>query len=76
MAYDAVLRNLAVIGEAARSLSAETQAGFPETPWPSIVGLRNIVVHECFRVRPDLVLGIVNEELAPLAVAIRAHVED
>jgi uncharacterized protein with HEPN domain len=51
MAYDAVLRNLAVIGEAVRSLPRETM---PDVPWASIAGLRNIVVHEYFRVNPDL----------------------
>ena len=32
MAYDAVLRNLAVIGEAVRSLSAETRTRIPDVP--------------------------------------------
>lgn len=32
MAYDAVLRNLAVIGEAVRALSGETRDRFPEVP--------------------------------------------
>ncbi len=44
MAYDAVLRNLAVIGEAVRSLSDETRASMPAVPWASIAALRNTVV--------------------------------
>jgi uncharacterized protein with HEPN domain len=52
MAYDAVLRNLAVIGEAVRSLPGETREAMPDVPWASIAGLRNIVVHEYFRVIP------------------------
>ena len=71
MAYDAVLRNLAVIGEAVRSISAETRASMPDVPWASIAGLRNIVVHEYFRVNPQLVLDIVDHQLADLAAAIR-----
>jgi uncharacterized protein with HEPN domain len=66
MAYDAVLRNLAVIGEAVRSLSDETRARIPDAPWASIAGLRNVVVHEYFRVNPDLVLDIVENQLSPL----------
>ncbi len=46
MAHDAVLRNLAVIGEAVRALPEEVKAQAPEVPWPSIAGLRNVVVHE------------------------------
>ena len=64
MAYDAVLRNLAVIGEAVRSLPRETRDAMPDVPWASIAGLRNIVVHEYFRVNPDL---IVDRQLAELA---------
>lgn len=36
MAYDAALRNLAVIGEAVRALPSETRDGMPE-----ILGLRS-----------------------------------
>lgn len=71
MAYDAVLRNLAVIGEAVRSLPTETREAMPDVPWAAIAGLRNIVVHEYFRVNPDLILDIVDEQLSPLADRLR-----
>lgn len=45
----------------------------PDVPWASIAGLRNIVVHEYFRVNPDLILDIVDRELVHLADAIRSH---
>jgi uncharacterized protein with HEPN domain len=67
MAYDAVLRNLAVIGEAVRSLPSETRALVPDVPWAAIAGLRNVVVHEYFRVDPDVVVDIVRRQLGPLA---------
>lgn len=67
MAYDAVLRNLAVIGEAVRALPSETRDRFPEVPWAAIAGLRNIVIHEYFRVDRELILDIVDNQLAPLA---------
>jgi uncharacterized protein with HEPN domain len=70
MAYDAVLRNLAVIGEAVRALPAELKAMHSEVPWPSIVGLRNVVIHEYFRVNPDLVRDIINEHLTTLQAAL------
>lgn len=43
----------------------------PDTPWPSIAGLRNIVVHEYFRVDHDLIARIVQEELFSLVETIR-----
>ena len=71
MAYDAVLRNLAVVGEAVRALPPEVTTEYPDVPWQAIAGLRNVIVHEYFRVRPDLILDILDTELAPLAAALR-----
>lgn len=71
MAYDAVLRNLAVIGEAVRALPAETRDQIPDVPWAAIAGLRNVVVHEYFRVDRDLILDIVDNQLGPLAERLR-----
>lgn len=73
MAYDAVLRNLAVIGEAVRALPEEVKARAPEVPWPSIAGLRNVVVHEYFRVEPDVVKDVIDGDLTALADAVRSH---
>lgn len=66
MAYDAVLRNLAVVGEAVRSLPDDLKQQRADTPWASIAGLRNVVVHEYFRVNPDMIRDIVDNQLAPL----------
>lgn len=73
MAYDAILRNLAVIGEAVHAVSAAALAFSPQIPWASIAGLRNIVIHEYFRVDPEIILDIVDNELAPLAQELRAR---
>lgn len=70
MAYDAVLRNLAVVGEAVKSLADDVKQEHPDIPWASIAGLRNVVVHEYFRVNPDLIRDIVDNQLAPLVDAI------
>ena len=52
---DAVVRNLEVIGEAAKHLIA-VQDDLPgDIPWADIAGMRNILIHEYFGVD----LGIV-----------------
>jgi uncharacterized protein with HEPN domain len=66
MAYDAVLRNLAVIGEAVKALPDDVKAKNADVPWSSIAGLRNVVVHEYFRVDPDLIRDIVDNQLSTL----------
>ena len=70
MAFDAILRNPAVIGEAVRALPAATIASMPDVPWTSIAGLRNIVVHEYFRVNPELISDIVDNYLDQLQEAL------
>ncbi len=71
MAYDAVLRNLAVIGEAVRALPVETRDRIPDVPWAAIAGLRNVVVHEYFRVDREVILDIVENQLGPMADRLR-----
>jgi uncharacterized protein with HEPN domain len=76
LAYDAVLRNLAVVAEAVRALPEEVKARAPEVPWPSIAGLRNVVVHEYFRVEPNVVKDVIDGDLAALAQAVRTRLLD
>jgi len=63
---DAVIRELQVLGEAAGRVSEEVRAEYPEIPWPQIVGLRNRLIHEYFRVKLDVVWDVVTEELPGL----------
>ncbi|GAA1515263.1 uncharacterized protein with HEPN domain [Agromyces terreus] len=66
-----MLRNVAVIGEAVKALPEDEVAAMPDVPWPAIAGLRNVVVHEYFRILPVLIVEILDDELVPLADAIR-----
>lgn len=68
---DAVLYNLVVIGEGAARIGEETRERAPEIPWTSIVGLRNLVTHEYFRVDLDVIEDIVNTSLGPLETAAK-----
>lgn len=63
---DAVVRNLEVIGEAARYLPDSTRALAPEIEWAKIVGLRNILVHQYFGVSTAIVWDVVEHKLGPL----------
>ncbi len=64
--FDAVLRNLEVIGEAASLVPVPFRDRHPEIPWRQIVGLRNVVVHRYFAVDPETVWAIVDRHLPPL----------
>lgn len=48
MVVDAVVRNLEVVGEAARNIPEEFSDKHPEVPWQEMVSMRNKVIHEYF----------------------------
>ena len=52
---DAVLRNLEVIGEAARNVPEELRGKYPDVEWHRMIGLRNIISHEYFGVDMQII---------------------
>ena len=72
MINDAVVRNLEIIGEAAKNFPAELRRHAPEIPWKKIIGFRNIVVHEYFAVDLSNVWFIVTQQLPILKTQIRS----
>lgn len=67
---DAVIRNLEIIGEAAKQLPAEFKAQHPSIPWSQIAGLRNRIVHDYAGVDLPLVWHIVKTSVPELAVQL------
>jgi uncharacterized protein with HEPN domain len=63
MRVDAVLRNIQIMGEAARNISDEIKEMYPEVPWRRIIGLRNIVVHAYFGVDLETIWKIGKENI-------------
>jgi uncharacterized protein with HEPN domain len=63
---DAVLHNLAVIGEAAKRVDTTFRAEHPNIPWRSMTGLRDVLIHQYDRVRLDLVWAAVENSLPSL----------
>lgn len=53
--FDAVVRNLQNIGEAARAIPRGTRNLCPDIEWNRIVGLRHLLVHQYFGIDEDIV---------------------
>ncbi len=70
MFQDAVVRRLEIIGEAARSVSSAFKQAHPEVPWRNMIGLRNLLIHEYFRV--DLRRGweVIQQDIPSLILVI------
>jgi uncharacterized protein with HEPN domain len=43
---DAIIRQLEIIGEAARQLSDEFKAEHDDVPWRDVIGMRNVLIHD------------------------------
>lgn len=72
MIQDAVVRNLEVIGEAAKRLDDAYRTAHPEIPWRALAGLRDVLIHQYEGVDLERVWTIVGGELPDLRKAIAA----
>lgn len=59
----AVIRNLEIIGEAARKIPDEVRDNAPEIEWNKIIALRNILIHEYFGVSLKIVWDVAQNKL-------------
>ena len=70
--YDACLRNLELIGEAATHVPDSVRASSPSIPWRLIIALRNRLIHGYLGIDDDTIWGIVQKEVPALVVDLRA----
>ena len=70
MRQSAVCMKLEIIGEAARAVSQDFKSAHPEVPWRDIVGLRNRIVHEYFRLDLDTIWQIVQQDVPDLVAMV------
>ena len=64
---DAVIRNLEIMGEATKNMSAGLRAKYPDVPWREMAGVRDRLIHHYFGVNLDIIWHIVTAELPEVA---------
>jgi uncharacterized protein with HEPN domain len=75
LVQDGVIRNLIVIGEAVKNLSTDLRESEPATPWKSIAGMRDVLIHNYLRVNLEQVWETVARDLPPLGLTVRSLIE-
>jgi uncharacterized protein with HEPN domain len=55
---DAVVRNLEVLGKAAKRVPAAVRSKAPDVPWRDISGMRDVLIHDYFGVDLDIVCDV------------------
>jgi uncharacterized protein with HEPN domain len=72
LVIDGVVRNLEIIGEAARQLPEDFRRTNSQIDWTQIAGLRNRIVHDYFGLDLQIIWEIIQHDLPALEKQVRA----
>lgn len=71
MTYDATLRNLELVGEAATRVPSEVRNEHPEVPWRMIIATRNRLIHAYLGIDDDTIWSIIQDDIPGLISALK-----
>jgi uncharacterized protein with HEPN domain len=74
--YDAVLRNLEVIGEAAKHVPQSVRDRMPDVAWRKVAGLRDMIAHAHFGIDDSIVWDIIETRVPELQDAIERFLDE
>lgn len=72
LTQDAVIRNLEIIGEAARRVHEDYRQAHPHIPWRKMAALRNVLIHDYEGVDIRTVWLVAENDLPSLRVKLAA----
>jgi len=76
LVYDATLRNLELIGEAATHIPDYVRSANPQVPWRLIIATRNRLIHGYLGIDDDTIWSIIQDDLPALLKSLRSMCED
>jgi uncharacterized protein with HEPN domain len=62
----ALVKSIEIVGEAASKISKERREELPQIPWPSIINMRNRLIHAYSDIDLNVLWKTVLEDLPPL----------
>lgn len=76
MRFDAVVRNLEVIGEAVKRVSDSIRENYPSVSWRKIAGLRDRLIHANFDIDIDIIWDVVQSELPTMKIEVQRIIKE
>lgn len=74
--YDAVVRNLEIIGEAAKHISDGLREQLADIEWRKIAGLRDMLAHVYFGIDDDILWDIIKNRVPELVRAVERFLSE
>lgn len=74
--YDATLRNLELIGEAATHIPGEVRTRYPQVPWRMIIATRNRLIHAYLGVDDDVLWSLIRDDVPELLKQLESIRDD
>ena len=75
MVLFASVKQLEIIGEAANNITEHFQKIYNEIEWRTIIGLRNLLVHQYFGIDEEIVWGIIQKDIPKLQEEVKQILE-
>ena len=74
--YYGIVKNIEIIGEAARMLTDQFKEAHSEVDWRSIGDMRNFLVHEYFQVDSEVVFSVIHSEIPELLSYVSRYLSE
>ena len=70
-AYDAIVRNMEIIGEASKHIPPEICRLMPEVEWHGLAGLRDFLAHAYFGLDDDILWSVIQNEVPVISSSVQ-----